>query len=86
MRASLVFRSVVALLLFAGFYLLAFAMVLFLSWLAYIQFVLERGNLMIAFFGVTTAGVIAWSLLPRGSASALRGRCSHQRSTPSFSP
>ncbi|MCA9596828.1 MAG: M48 family metalloprotease [Myxococcales bacterium] len=66
MRASLVFRSVVALLLFAGFYLLAFAMVLFLSWLAYIQFVLERGNLMIAFFGVTTAGVIAWSLLPRG--------------------
>ncbi len=65
MRASLVFRSVVALLLFAGFYLLAFAMVLFLSWLAYVQFELERGSLGIAFFGVTTAALIAWSLLPR---------------------
>jgi Zn-dependent protease with chaperone function len=59
-------RSVVAILLLIGFYVLALGMAAGLLWLVYAQIVLaERVFLKLVLICVAGAGLIVWSVLPR---------------------
>ncbi|MBN1610539.1 MAG: M48 family metallopeptidase [Polyangiaceae bacterium] len=65
-RASLLARSIVAILLLIGFYVLALGIAAGLLWTVYAQVVIaERVFVKLALICVVLAGVILWSVLPR---------------------
>jgi Zn-dependent protease with chaperone function len=64
--SSLLFRSIIAILLLIGFYALALGMAAFLLWLVYLQVVVAGYiSIKLALICVVLAGVIVWSVLPR---------------------
>jgi Zn-dependent protease with chaperone function len=64
-RGSLVARSIVAILLLVGFYVLALGIAAGLLWTVYLQ--LMAGHLVpkLALIAVVIAGIIVWSIIPR---------------------
>ena len=64
-RASLLIRSIVAVLLLIGFYVLALGIAGGLLWSVYAQIVAGHVLIKVAFISVMLACVILWSVLPR---------------------
>ncbi|HEY3496199.1 MAG TPA: M48 family metallopeptidase [Polyangiaceae bacterium] len=64
-RRSLVLRSVVAILLLIGYYVLALGVAAFLLWTVYAQLALGHVIVKLALVCVVLAGIILWSVIPR---------------------